>query len=115
MHELHSGRTKRRMGQKQRPLPQLSSATVFEALTLYHLPAHARPDAARLDEQLAALPCKPCGPTERLSVGFVPPRQLGAQRRFGCVAVLASMCAMTLAASCCTRRHGVVCSGRWRS
>lgn len=47
---------------------------MFKALTAYHLPAAAQPDPSRLDEQLAALPFKPCGPTEPLSFGFVPPR-----------------------------------------
>jgi recombination associated protein RdgC len=47
---------------------------VFKALTAYHLPAAAQPDPSRLDEQLAALPFKPCGPTDPISFGFVPPR-----------------------------------------
>lgn len=47
---------------------------MFKALTLYHLPRAVQPDADRLDEQLATLPFKPCGPTEALSFGFVPPR-----------------------------------------
>jgi recombination associated protein RdgC len=55
----------------------LPGALVFKSLTAYHLPAASHPDAQRLDEQLAALPFKPCGPTEALSYGFVPPR--GAQ------------------------------------
>lgn len=47
---------------------------MFKALTAYHLPAAAQPDPERLDEQLATLPFKPCGPTEAISFGFVPPR-----------------------------------------
>lgn len=47
---------------------------MFKALTAYHLPAAVQPDPERLDEQLAALPFKPCGPTEAISFGFVPPR-----------------------------------------
>lgn len=47
---------------------------VFKALTLYRLPRHAQPDAAKLEEQLSTLPFTPCGPTQPLSVGFVPPR-----------------------------------------
>lgn len=47
---------------------------MFKSLTAYHLPAAAQPDPERLDEQLAALPFKPCGPTEPISFGFVPPR-----------------------------------------
>ncbi len=47
---------------------------MFKALTAYHLPAAVQPDPARLEEQLAALPFKPCGPTDPISFGFVPPR-----------------------------------------
>lgn len=47
---------------------------MFKALTAYHLPAALQPDPARLDEQLAELPFKPCGPTDPISFGFVPPR-----------------------------------------
>lgn len=47
---------------------------MFKSLTAYHLPAAAQPDPARLDEQLAALPFKPCGPVDPISFGFVPPR-----------------------------------------
>lgn len=60
-------------GPESAPLSKPKSA-VFKALTLYRLPRHAQPDPARLEEQLAALPFKPCGPTEALSLGFVPPR-----------------------------------------
>ena len=52
----------------------LLGAFVFKSLTAYHLPAALQPDPARLDEQLATLPFKPCGPTEPISFGFVPPR-----------------------------------------
>jgi recombination associated protein RdgC len=48
--------------------------TVFKALTLYHLPRAAQPSPESLDGQLAALPFTPCGPTQPLSLGFVPPR-----------------------------------------
>ncbi|MBB5205505.1 recombination associated protein RdgC [Inhella inkyongensis] len=47
---------------------------MFKALTLYRLPAHAQPDPAKLDAQLATLPFTPCGATQPISVGFVPPR-----------------------------------------
>lgn len=47
---------------------------MFKALTLYHLPKAVQPEADRLDEQLATLPFTPCGPTQALSLGFVPPR-----------------------------------------
>lgn len=35
-------------------------------------------------------------------------------RRGSSKSVLASGCAMKLAACCCTRRYSVICSGRWR-
>lgn len=56
--------------------PSLPTPTppVFKALTLYRLPLAGQPDWSKLDEQLTALPFKPCGATEPLSVGFVPPR-----------------------------------------
>ncbi len=47
---------------------------MFKALTLYHLPAAAQPDARKLEEQLGALPFTPCAPTQPLSLGFVAPR-----------------------------------------
>ena len=47
---------------------------MFKALTAYHLPRDAQPDPNQLDAQLAALPFTPCGPTQPLSLGFVPPR-----------------------------------------
>ena len=47
---------------------------MFKSLTVYHLPAALQPDPERLDEQLATLPFKPCGPTDPISFGFVPPR-----------------------------------------
>lgn len=47
---------------------------MFKSLTAYHLPRACQPDPDRLDEQLAALPFKPCGPVEAISFGFVPPR-----------------------------------------
>jgi recombination associated protein RdgC len=47
---------------------------VFKALTLYHLPPASHPSPERLEEQLAALPFAPCGPTQALSLGFVAPR-----------------------------------------
>lgn len=47
---------------------------MFKALTAYHLPLAAQPSFAKLEEQLATLPFTPCGPTQPLSFGFVPPR-----------------------------------------
>lgn len=47
---------------------------MFKALTPYHLPRAAQPSFDKLEEQLAALPFTPCGPTQALSFGFVPPR-----------------------------------------
>lgn len=45
---------------------------MFKKLTVYRLPAACIPED--LETLLAALPFKPCGPTEPISFGFVPPR-----------------------------------------
>ncbi|MBH9553749.1 recombination-associated protein RdgC [Inhella gelatinilytica] len=47
---------------------------MFKALTLYRLPLAGQPDWSQLDAQLATQPFTPCGPTQPISVGFVPPR-----------------------------------------
>lgn len=55
------------------PLARKFARMLFRNLTLFRLPADSRSGLTDLDQQLAKLPLRPCGPLEFSTRGFVSP------------------------------------------